>query len=242
MKIAILQTGTTNPAMPSSFQDYPALFTDMFASDPRATQHSFAPVAVFDGDMPLFVDAYDAYIITGSKHGVYDDLPWIAPLMTFIRAAHDADVPMVGVCFGHQIIAHALGGYAAKSNRGWGLGIHRVKLHDHPDWMPADDDIRLIHIHQDQVETLPPGAQLIGSNEVCPNAMFVIGDSVLCVQGHPEFTIAYIDQLMRVRADVFDPETLQTAKVSLEDGHDGARFASYILCFLDAHQHRRAAA
>ena len=108
MKIAILQTGTTNPAMPSSFQDYPALFTDMFASDPRATQHSFAPVAVFDGDMPPFVDAYDAYIITGSKHGVYDDLPWIDPLMTFIRAAHDADVPMVGVCFGHQIIAHAL--------------------------------------------------------------------------------------------------------------------------------------
>ena len=242
MKIAILQTGTTNPAMPSRFQDYPALFTDMFSSDPRATQHSFAPVAVFDGDMPPVVDAYDAYIITGSKHGVYDDLPWIVPLMTFIRAAHDADVPMVGVCFGHQIIAHALGGYAAKSNRGWGLGIHRVKLRDHPDWMPADDYIRLIHIHQDQVETLPPGAQLIGSNEFCPNAMFVISDSVLCVQGHPEFTIAYIDQLMRVRADVFDSETLETAQVSLEDGHDGTRFASYILCFLNAHQHRRTAA
>ena len=116
--------------------------------------------------------------------------------MTFIRAAHDADVPMVGVCSGIRSLPMRLEGMR-QSRRGWGLGIHRVKLHDHPDWMPADDDIRLIHIHQDQVETLPPGAQLIGSNEFCPNAMFVIGDNVLCVQGHPEFTIAYIDQLMR---------------------------------------------
>ena len=81
--------------------------------------------------------------------------------------------------------------------------------------MPTDDNIRLIHIHQDQVETLPPGAQLIGSNGFCPHAMFVIGDNVLCVQGHPEFTIAYIDQLMQVRADVFDPETLEAAQATL---------------------------
>jgi GMP synthase-like glutamine amidotransferase len=242
MKIAILQTGKTNPAMPARFQDYPALFTGMFASDPRAAQHSFAAVPVVDGEMPPSVDSYDAYIITGSKHGVYDDLPWIAPLTELIRAAHDADIPLVGVCFGHQIIAHALGGHAAKSDRGWGLGVHRVGLHDHPDWMPADDDIRLIHIHQDQVETLPPGAQLIGSNGFCPHAMFVIGDNVLCVQGHPEFTIAYIDQLMQVRADLFDPETLEAAQASLDDGHDGKRFSSWILSFLDAHQHRRAAA
>ena len=242
MKIAILQTGKTNPLMPDRFQDYPALFTDMFASDPRTAQHSFAAVPVVDGEMPAYVDDYDAYIITGSRHGVYDDLPWIAPLMAFIRAAHDSDIPLIGVCFGHQIIAHALGGHAAKSDRGWGLGVCEVGLHDHPDWMPDDDSIRLIHIHQDQVETLPPGAQLIGSNWFCPHAMFVIGDNVLCVQGHPEFTIDYIDSLMEVRADLFDPETLHGARAKLDHGHDGKRFASWMLSFLEGHQHRQAAA
>tara|TARA_B100000575_G_scaffold247603_1_gene213127 strand:+ start:431 stop:1159 length:729 start_codon:yes stop_codon:yes gene_type:complete len=241
MKIAILRTGETNPAMPNNFPDYPSLFINMFANDPRTKSHSFTTVSVVDGEMPLSFDAYDAYIITGSKHGVYDDLPWIAPLMAFIRVVHDSDIPLVGVCFGHQIIAHALGGYAAKSDRGWGLGVRSIELHDHPDWMPADDSIRLIHIHQDQVETLPPGARLIGNNCFCPNAMFVIGDNVLCVQGHPEFTIAYIDKLMQVRAHLFDTELHEAAKATLKYGHDGNRFASWILSFLDAHENRRVA-
>lgn len=242
MKIAILQTGKTNPAMPKKFQDYPALFTDMFASDTRSSQHSLTAVPVVDGAMPESVDAFDAYIITGSKHGVYDDLPWIAPLMNFIRYAHAADIPLIGVCFGHQITAQALGGHAAKSDKGWGIGVREVGLHDHPDWMPRDESIRLIHIHQDQVETLPPKAQLIGSNTFCQNALFVIGDNVLCVQGHPEFTIPYIDSLMEVRAELFDPKTLAAAKSTLDQGHDGERFASWILSFLEAHQHCRAAA
>ena len=75
MRIAILQTGHTNPAMDNKYKDYPALFTDMFSNDCRATQHSFTAVAVVDGKMPPTPDTYDAYIITGSKHGVYDDLP-----------------------------------------------------------------------------------------------------------------------------------------------------------------------
>ena len=242
MKIAILQTGKTNPAMSDRFQDYPALFNNMFANDPRATLHSFTAIPVVDGEMPSSFDDYDAYIITGSKHGVYDDLPWISPLMAFIRAVHDIDIPLVGVCFGHQIIAHALGGHAAKSDRGWGIGVHKIELHNHPDWMPTDDSIRLIHIHQDQVETLPPRAQLIGTSGFCLHAIFVINDNVLCVQGHPEFTIAYIDKLLQVRAHLFDTEILKTAEASLDYGHDGERFASWILSFLDAHQNRRAVA
>ena len=242
MEIAILQTGKTNPAMPETFQDYPALLTTLFANDPRATMYSFTPVPIVDGEVLPSFDAFDAYIITGSTHGVYDDLPWISPLMAFIRAVHDADIPLVGVCFGHQIIAHALGGHAAKSDRGWGLGVHNIKLHNHPSWMPADESIQLIHIHQDQVEILPPGAQLIGNSGFCPHAMFVISDNVLCVQGHPEFTIAYIDKLMQIRAHSFDTEILEAAKSSLNQGHDGERFASWILSFFEAHQKRRAAA
>jgi len=242
MHIAILQTGSTSPAMPAEFQDYPVMFADMFAPDSRAATHQLSTVPVIDDVLPDSVDEYDAYIVTGSRHGVYDDLPWIPRLMDFLRAAHAKDKPLIGVCFGHQIIAHALGGYAAKSDRGWGLGVRTVNLHDQPAWIPADDSVRLIHIHQDQVERLPEGATLIGSNDFCPNAMFHIGDSVFCVQGHPEFTIDYIAALMAVRVDLLGEAAIADAVATLDHGHDGVKFASWILSFLDHYQQRRAAA
>ncbi len=242
MRIAILQTGKTNPAMPPEFQDYPSLFSDMFATDPRSARHELVPVAVVDGEMPTAVDEYDAYLVTGSRHGVYDDLAWIPQLMDFIRQAHAANIPLIGVCFGHQIIAHALGGHAAKSKKGWGLGVREVALFDAPEWMRQQEAIRLIHIHQDQVEKLPDGAKLIGSNAFCPNAMFMIDNNVFCAQGHPEFTIEYIEALMETRLDILGPDAVADAKSTLANGHEGATFASWILAFLDHHERHKAAA
>ena len=241
MHIAILQTGKTNPAMPPEHQDYPALFSAMFADDPRIQNHQLTAVPVVDGIIPDSVDAFDAYLITGSRHGVYDDLPWIPDLMAFIKQAHAADKPLIGVCFGHQIIAQALGGHAAKSSRGWGLGVREVAVRNKPSWMGNVDQIKLIHIHQDQVETLPTGATLIGENDFCPNAMYHIGDNVLCVQGHPEFTIDYITALMTVRFDMLGEDLVADALTTLNQGHDGALYASWILSFLEHHQNRTVA-
>lgn len=171
------------------------------------------------GELPHDLDECEAYLITGSLQGVYDDFPWIDGLTQFIRAAFAAGKKLVGICFGHQIIAHALGGWAEKSEKGWGLGQRRFDVTAQRPWMtPRLDNCRLYFAHQDQVVKLPPGAERLGGDEFCANAMFVIGDQVLGIQGHPEFTPEFMTAVVdSLQAKV--PETIyKTAVTSLGDG------------------------
>jgi len=199
-------------------------------------------VPVIDGEIPASVDDFDGYLVTGSAAGVYDDFDWIAPLMAFLRDAHAADKPLVGICFGHQVIAQALGGHTEKWHGGWGLGVYDVALDQTPDWMPRDNSVRLIHLHQDQVVRLPEDAKRIGSNDFCANAMFHIGDNVFCMQGHPEFTPDYTAALMDARVDIMGQERVAEATRSLEDDHQGVAIAGWIASFFRQHGKARAAA
>ncbi|MFQ5419816.1 MAG: GMP synthase, partial [Anaerolineae bacterium] len=154
------------------------------------------------GEMPRDLDECDAYLITGSLQGVYDSDPWIADLSRFIRAAYQAGKKLVGICFGHQIIAHALGGRAEKSAKGWGLGQRQFALTAVKAWMtPGMSSCGLYFAHQDQVVKLPPGAERLGGDEFCPNTMFTIGDQVLGIQGHPEFTSDFMTAVIASRQD-----------------------------------------
>ena len=241
MQIAILETGRINETIADRFDRYPEMFRTMFAAA-GATDFVLTTVAVVDGELPSHIDDFDGYLVTGSASGVYDDLDWIEPLMDFIRKAHAADKPLVGICFGHQVIAHALGGRTEKWPDGWGIGVFDVSLGDRPSWMPEADSTRLIHIHQDQVVKLPADATLIGSTSFCDNAMFYIGDNVFCMQGHPEFTPDYTAALMDARRDSMGPERVDHAMATLAGNHEGITIAGWITDFFRQHASARKAA
>ena len=236
MHIAILQAGRTNPDMPAEFQDYPDMFETLFAAQTGNDSFTFSNVPVIDGVFPESVDDYDGYLITGSAYGIYDDAPFIADLMTFIRNIFAAGKPLVGICFGHQAIAHALGGHAAKFDGGWGIGTMQVQMVGTADWIPAGiERLDLIHVHQDQVTQLPPQAVRLAESDFCKNAAFAIGKQVFSVQGHPEFTPAYTNALINIREDKIGKDRAAVARSSLENPHDGKQVGGWILDFFATH-------
>ena len=237
MHIAILEAGRTNPDMPAEFHDYPDMFETLFADQPNRADFCFSVVPVIDDVFPQSVDDYDGYLVTGSAYGVYDDAHFIPRLMAFIRKIFAAGKPLVGICFGHQIVAHALGGHAAKFDDGWGIGTMPIKMVGAVEWIPSDiDQLDLIHVHQDQVMTLPPDAVRLAQSDFCKNAAFAISKQVFAIQGHPEFTPAYTNALIDIREDKIGKERAETARISLQKPHDGRQVGSWILDFFAAHE------
>jgi GMP synthase-like glutamine amidotransferase len=140
---------------------------------------------------------------------------------------------MLGICFGHQVLAHALGGRAEKSRKGYGVGVHTIAMHQRKPWMqPFLKEVSLLYSHQDQVVVLPPGADLLGGNEFCPNAMFSIGDTVLGIQGHPEFEPAYEKAIMDLRVEIIGRERYQKAVASLIRPADEETAGKWMVNFL----------
>lgn len=187
-----------------------------------------------EGEFPSSPAECDAYVITGSVSGVYDTEVWIADLSVFIRDCFQAGRKLVGICFGHQILAHSLGGHAEKSEKGRGLGQYSITLSHTPAWMhhpPAQ--LRLYYMHQDQVMTLPPQAELLGGNDFCPNALFAIDSRVLGIQGHPEFTSAFMREVLLTMEATVPPQTYQAALQSLQNGEpDNHLVGTWIVAFL----------
>ena len=186
------------------------------------------------GEFPDSADACDAYVITGSPNGVYDAEPWIADLMQFIREAYAAGKKLVGICFGHQVLAHALGGHTEKSAKGWGLGLKPFEISTHKPWMTkGPGQFNLYFVHQDQVMALPEEAELLGGNGFCPNLIFVMGEQVLGVQGHPEFTQSIMTGILAGKNGSVEEGLLETAVSSIHAGTpDNDTFARWIVNFL----------
>jgi GMP synthase-like glutamine amidotransferase len=223
MNLAILETGTPPGPLEERFGRYPAMFEELLGL--QATSYDVAA-----GVLPADVGRHDAYLITGAAAGVYDDLPWIAPLKTFLRAAR-GQAKLVGVCFGHQIMAEAFGGRAEKSAKGWGVGLHNYPIVRHEPWM---DNVPLVSVpasHQDQVVEQPPGAEVVASSLFTPYAALAWRDQpAISFQFHPEFDPAYAKALIAERYDrTPDPET---AIASLDAPNDNARVGEWIRRFL----------
>lgn len=175
----------------------PQKFMDMFAS--AGFRFSYTTYHVAEGEMPASLDECHAWLITGSPCSVYEELPWIPVLEEFIRESFAAAVPQVGVCFGHQIAARALGGHVAKAETGWVLGRHHLQINVERDWMAQKlDEYTLHYINQDQVIDLPPGVELLGESPRCPNAFYEAAGRLLCIQPHPEQPVSSMEVFSNV--------------------------------------------
>lgn len=232
MRLGILQTGEINPMMGDGLPTYEDMFSNLFNLSVPEVDLTY--IKVLDNEFPASVDEYDAYLVTGSPSGVYDDDVWIAPLMDFIREAFNAKKKLIGICFGHQVIAEALGGKAEKSDKGWGVGVRSVDVTSHAGLIPDQtQSFNLLYMHQDQVTKLPPSAEVLASDEFCPIAAFKINDQVLCLQGHPEFTPEVIDSIIDFRRDQIGEDTSAKGQASLSTPHEGIAVGKWFRTFLN---------
>lgn len=236
MKITIIETGIPPDALQAEFGDYRAMFADLLG--PFAPDFTFEGIRVFEGAESPQPAGLEAILITGSPHSVYDDLPWIPPLKVFVRDAYAAGVPMVGICFGHQLIADALGGEVRKSEKGWGLGVHTyVKVGDHAALTDAPDAISIPASHQDQVMAPPEEATVIMRSEFSPHAGLAYGNGcTISFQPHPEFGAEYAKALLRFRrGTVFAEDEADAALASYDSvPRDNALLGERIAQFFKA--------
>ena len=232
MHIGILKTDAVRPEWVPDFGEYPDMFKRLLLEADSSV--SFAVWDVEEGVHPSHtdIDSVDGFIITGSKSSAYDDKQWIRDLEVLIQKLHARRKKMVGICFGHQIIAKALGGVVSKSDKGWGVGIHTYELDSALFDGAQSGQLKLVVSHQDQVHKLPPGARNVVSNAHCENGGFVMGDHIFTLQGHPEFIDEYSEAIMSFRYDMIGADRVAQGRASLQQhDHEGSRVAGWILSF-----------
>lgn len=212
MKIGILQCGHAADEVRGEHGDFDRLFANLLAGQ----GFTFETWNVVDMEFPASPLDADGWLLTGSKHGTYDDLPFIAPLEDFIRAAYETDRKIVGICFGHQLIAQALGGTVEKFDGGWAIGRQSYNFAD-------QTDCAINAWHQDQVTDLPKDATVIAENDFCKYAGLVYGKKAFTMQPHPEMSNPVIKAYVEVRAgtanypDALMQDALANSELSIHD-------------------------
>ena len=231
MKLTIVQTGAVPASLRPQFDDYRSMFRRMFVS--TGVPFSFGDVDVEAVAVLPDPETLEGIVITGSPAGVYEDHAWLPPLREFVRAAYAAGTPMLGICFGHQIMADALGGDVRKSEKGWGMGRHSYQVTKKPSFMAdAPDTLAVACSHQDQVIEPPAEAEVILASEFAPHAgLLYRSGRALSFQPHPEFEDDYAQALVELRRGRAPDAVIETALASFASASDSSKLRGYIARF-----------
>ncbi len=223
MKIGILLVGRASEDLVDEYGTYAEMLIALINTEEQVFE--FKTFNILDDEFPKDHLECDGWIVTGSPHGVYEDHSWIPTVSQLINNVYEANLPIFGVCFGHQLIAQALGGHVEKSEKGWGLGLHTYQVNNKPDYMSnLSEEVTLNICHQDQVLRPPQGATVYAKSEFCENAGFYIKDKVLTMQAHPEFLVDFTKALLAARRDVTIPkEFVDPALVGLKNNPDSVQ-------------------
>jgi len=235
MQIGILQCDSVDTNLQPQFGDYPDMFQRLLTADPAGPELMFRTYDLTSDQFPQSGHECDAWLITGSKWSAYDTDAWIIRAHEFVRELHAHRRPTIGVCFGHQLIARALGGTVEKAAVGWGVGVHTANIDQQRPWMvPQHAALTLPVSHQDQVIEPPAGAMLLAGHAFCPYDMLEIDGHMLTMQGHPEFAKGYARALMDKRHDALGDSVYKTGIASLEQRTDAGVAARWMHNFLAA--------
>ena len=231
MKICILHIGHTEPGEQPKHLPSPQRFQN--ALSPLLPEAKWQVVSAVKDSLPT-LEAFDAYLITGGKYSVFEQLDWQDHLFDFLRSAHKQGIAVAGICYGHQAVAHALGGKVERTlAKGWGVCIMPVNVVRATGWAEPAEGVMLHAMHQDQVTRLPEGAELFLSSDFCPLSGFTIGRHILCIQQHPDFTVELSTDLINKRIDRIG-EQAQPALDSLRGPDDSDVSVRWMADFLRA--------
>lgn len=232
LRIGILTCDHVDQAYLEKYGDYPEMFTNLLKAQDISLE-----VTVYDvisDQLPEDINDCDAYIITGSRYGVYENIPWIYKAKDLVRRIYSAKIPTIGICFGHQLIASALGGNVIKADdKGHALGVQTWEVIDQPNWM-GDSSLSSLSLnasHQDQVIKMPDGGNLIAASDFCPIAGFQV-NSMLAFQGHPEFDRSYTEFLIDKHQEKLDPVSRLATLESLNKDPDSNLVGSWMVEFI----------
>ena len=241
LEIGILRADDVRPELVNAFGEYPEMFENLLRTANASEDFLeckdliFTSYAVNQGVYPTEIDSHDAYIITGSKNGIYDDEDWIKALKQYVLRLNAKNKKLIGICFGHQLIAEALGGHTGKASCGWEIGVKQAVMFKGGDpRFSGVSEFCLAYSHQDQVLEKAPGSQVLAATPNCPIAMTSLGSHILTFQGHPEFVKSYARALFELRESSYPAEVYSECKASLSIETQHLKVAHWMIDFMRA--------
>jgi len=231
MHICILHIGFDNDSLNKRHKTSPERFINLLK--PSLPEAKWTTIHCLEDNLPNDADGFDVYLITGGRYSVFEDFDWQHKLFDFIRQIYSNNIPLLGICYGHQAIAYALGGHVERFDNGWGAGVTSVNIIDQPAWLlPMAEKIYLLAMHQDQVTTIPTEATRFLDSHFCHNSGFYIEDRVLAIQQHPEFTSELCRDLIVRRKERIGKQ-YKPALQSLDIQHQGEYVGQWIANFIN---------
>ena len=243
MHLCILENDDLDPTLAQRYTRVAAMFERLFAQ--AGYQGRIDTFSARHGQYPASFAAYDAVLLTGSRADAFSDEPWVVALREQVARLLQDQHKLLGVCFGHQLIAHCLGAPVQRAPRGWRVGRQAY------DWLGAPEHLglglrqaaqgaeaaqvaqfALLASHQDQVLALPQGATLLATQADCPVAAYALGDQVFCIQPHPEFTPEVSAFLLDKRRALMGEPLYAQSMGSLAEPHDGLALARFMIRFV----------